>query len=206
MRDYGKISVGNPHKTFFTADPHFFHASIIGLCGRPFSSINEMNETLVRHWNAVVPRDGVVFVLGDMFWKGNGIEPCVKLMDRLNGVKYLVAGNHDTFPREEYLKMGFANAWDYLEAHINKQLVVCCHYPFLEWAGFYRGSWHLHGHSHGRGSHFSARVMDVGVDANNYMPVFWSKIQRELADGMELDEMMMKEKGNTHKHRPYEFD
>lgn len=48
------------------------------------------------------------------------------------------------------------------------------------WNGFYHGSWHLHGHVHGRGSNFSFRVMDVGVDANNYFPVSWEQVQKRL--------------------------
>lgn len=205
MRNYTKIAVENPHALFFTADPHFFHEGILKNCQRPFKNAQEMNEALIRNWNAVVPKNGQVFVLGDMFWKQGDLEKCVKVMDRLNGKKWLIAGNHDGFGREDYLEMGFEDARDYLELSVNKQHVICSHYPMLEWNGFYHGSWHLHGHVHGRGSHFSFRVMDVGVDANNYFPVSWHEIERQLTGGMELDQEGMRERGEKGYHRVYTF-
>lgn len=186
----------------------FFHANSITLCPRPFKNVDEMNETLIRNWNAVVPRNGEVFVLGDMFHKIGETEKCARIMERLRGTKYLVAGNHDKFSKEEFLALGFEDAWDYLEIYVKrdkKRLLVCSHYPLLEWNGFYRGAWHLHGHAHGKGSHFSARVLDVGVDAQNYTPVSFLQIEKKLADGWELDQMLMQERGSTIMHRPYVF-
>lgn len=206
MKNYTRIKVGNPELLFFTSDPHFFHERIIEHCARPWKDAQEMGEALIRNWNAVVPRNGDVFVLGDMFWKRGDIEKCVRVMERLNGRKWLVAGNHDLFARDDYLEMGFEDARDYLELGLGWQHVVCSHYPILEWNGFYHGSWHLHGHVHGRGSHFSFRVMDVGVDANNYMPVPWRDVVKNLEGGMELDEQAMRERGNIHWHQPYTFE
>ena len=55
----------NPDKLYFTADTHFFCDK--ALSHRPqFTSIEEMNEELIRRWNETVPEDGVVFHLGDI--------------------------------------------------------------------------------------------------------------------------------------------
>src|ERR1017187_8378616 len=51
--------------TWFTADQHFGHKRIIELSGRPFGSVEEMNEAVVDRWNAVVAPDDLVWVLGD---------------------------------------------------------------------------------------------------------------------------------------------
>lgn len=201
-----KMVASNPDKTFFTADPHFFHANSIELCKRPFNSIEEMNKSLIRNWNAVVPREGEVFVLGDMFWKKQEKDTYAAVMDSLNGKKYLVMGNHDHLTPEEYLQIGFSGAWHYLDVVVEKQRLACFHYPILEWAGFYQGSWHLHGHVHGRGSHFSKRVMDVGVDCNYYTPVHWKEIKRRLADGFQKDQEAMLARGDTMRHCPYVFE
>jgi calcineurin-like phosphoesterase family protein len=79
--------------TFFTADHHFGHARIIELCDRPFSSIEEMNETLIDKWNAVVKPGDTVWHLGDVAM--GPITQSLSLISRLNGHKYLVPGNHD---------------------------------------------------------------------------------------------------------------
>lgn len=205
MKNYARIKIEDPELLYFTADPHFFHEGIIGHCERPYKNAEEMGEALIRNWNAIVPRNGKVFVLGDMFWKKGDMDKCAKVMNRLNGRKWLVAGNHDLFNREDYLEMGFEDARNYLELRADYKDVICCHYPILEWNGFYHGAWHLHGHVHGRGSHFSFRVLDVGVDANNYMPIPWRNVKKSLDGGWELDEQAMRERGNTHKHQPYDF-
>jgi len=81
-------------QTFFTADPHFGHARIIELCGRPYVTTKEMNNDLAARWNSVVAEDDTVYVLGDVAL-GQPVTDSLKHIRRLNGTKYLVAGNHD---------------------------------------------------------------------------------------------------------------
>ena len=39
---------------FIIGDPHFWHRAIINYCNRPFETVEEMNETLIKNWNKVV--------------------------------------------------------------------------------------------------------------------------------------------------------
>lgn len=41
-------------KTFYISDTHFDYEKIITLTKRPFSTVEEMNETMVERWNSVV--------------------------------------------------------------------------------------------------------------------------------------------------------
>lgn len=175
-----KIQIGSPKDLFFTADPHFFHRRVIEYCQRPFSDAEEMTEALINNWNSVVPKNGQVFVLGDMFWVKHGRERCKEVMDRLNGRKWLVAGNHDYFSPEAYREIGFEDAVDYLDVNVQGQRVMLFHYPVERWNGWNRGYWHLHGHVHGRGNP-APRRMDVGVDCNNYFPFSWEQIAERLS-------------------------
>lgn len=68
---------------------------------RPFSSVEEHDETIIANWNKVVPKDAKVYVLGDVAQKKSDIAK----IGRLNGSrKILIAGNHDIYPSSEYLK------------------------------------------------------------------------------------------------------
>lgn len=50
---------------WFISDTHFSHNNIIRYTGRPFQSVDEMNEKLIENWNALVEPQDIVFFLGD---------------------------------------------------------------------------------------------------------------------------------------------
>lgn len=78
---------------FVTSDTHFSHARISELAGRPYATVDEMNDDLVRRWNDTVSPSSVVLHLGDVAL--GPIEESIGLTARLNGRKLLVPGNHD---------------------------------------------------------------------------------------------------------------
>ena len=41
-------------KVFFIADLHFGHKDVIAFDNRPFRNVEEMEEEMIRHWNAKV--------------------------------------------------------------------------------------------------------------------------------------------------------
>src|SRR6478735_2856912 len=79
---------------FFTSDTHFYHERIISLSNRPFKDVDHMNEMIVLNWNSKVGADDTVYHLGDVMLGQNFVEH-LPLLDRLNGHKILVVGNHD---------------------------------------------------------------------------------------------------------------
>lgn len=82
---------------WFTADTHFGSSRTLTLSRRPFSTVADMDSTLVENWNSVVKSSDVVYHLGD-FGDPNFIFS-------LNGSKiYLIPGNYDTLDVREELK------------------------------------------------------------------------------------------------------
>ncbi len=50
---------------FYISDLHLGHYNVIKMCNRPFSSVEEMDETLINNWNAAVHDEDDVYILGD---------------------------------------------------------------------------------------------------------------------------------------------
>lgn len=92
-------------KVFIISDTHFGHSRIIQYCNRPFASVEEMDETMIKNWNETVTNNDVVLHLGD-FGLGKK-EYIASIVKRLNGKKILVMGNHDTWSEQTYRDMGF---------------------------------------------------------------------------------------------------
>ena len=73
----------NKNKVFFTSDTHFSHSDCIKYDGRPFKDATEMNNTIIANWNKKVPKDGIVFHLGDLGMPPLGV--LVNILYSLNG-------------------------------------------------------------------------------------------------------------------------
>jgi len=171
-------------KLFFTSDSHFNHAKMIlpTYCDRPFKDAEDMNSELIRRWNKKVPKDGIVFHLGDFAW--GSTTGAQKLLESLNGTIHLVIGNHDkTVLKKQYTRDLFESIQHYVKIRIGDkdaiggkgyQEIVLMHYPILAWDKIRHGAWHLFGHEHGNFKHHTSHgheshqaCIDVGVD-NEY--------------------------------------
>lgn len=139
--------------TKYIADWHYNHKNSIAFDNRPFASVDEMNAVLVRNWNASVSPEDTVYILGDMFWCG--AETAVKVLEKLNGTKVLVKGNHGNQKSPEF-KGYFKQITDYLEIEDDGRHVVLCHYPIPCFKNHEEGWFHLYGHVH---FSFEERIM-----------------------------------------------
>ncbi|MBQ9468011.1 MAG: metallophosphoesterase family protein [Clostridia bacterium] len=129
---------------FFIADTHFFDRYCIKFDGRPFANVEDMNETLIRNWNAAVGEGDRVFVVGDYSY-GNGAD-LVSTAQRLKGKKILIRGNHDN---DVNLKYAFDEIYDFLEVRLDNATVVLCHYPLSSFKDMQKGGTvHIYGHVH----------------------------------------------------------
>lgn len=167
---------------FFSADLHAGHRVMLGPgVGRPFASVQEMDEYLLEAWNAKVQTADTVYLLGDVCLCGSGRAKW--FLSQLQGTIHLIRGNHDRKLANRLLRR-FATVQDYLELRRGPQLpmLVLCHYPLLSWNKSHWGSWHLHGHSHG-GIPFTPRKkrLDVGIDNSpDFAPFALAQIEALL--------------------------
>ena len=161
---------------YYTGDLHLGHANVIRLCGRPFQTVEEMDEVLIENWNRRVGAKDSVYILGDLIFRA--VQPPEVYLRRLNGKKHLVIGNHDRdwFRRPE--------AGSYLESVHNMLFLsdgdrkcTLCHYPMMAWP-HQRKSYMVFGHiHHDMNVEFwpliqrSPFLLNAGVDINHFMPV-----------------------------------
>ena len=148
-----------------TSDLHFGHANILKFNPdtRKYSDVQDMTKKMIAEWNSKVSQADEVYVLGD-FAFCNAKDAAV-IANRLNGKKYLIAGNHD---KKNLASKQFADCFewvkDYHEMNYNGKFVIMMHYALRVWNKAHHGSYHLYGHSHGS-LPGEGRSMDVGVDA-----------------------------------------
>ena len=135
---------------YYISDLHFFHANALNFDKRPFSTVDEMNDYIVQHWNKKVTNNDVVYILGDVSLL-HGKEKLIELVAILKGKKVLIQGNHDILKDYRYKQL-FYEIHDYQEItdHIKGQSynLVLSHYPILMWKNQHRGSILLYGHKH----------------------------------------------------------
>ena len=158
--------------TFFTADTHFGDSHILRQRGQAFASIAEHDEALIGRWNETVASTDEVWHLGD-FASNASRTLCADIFVRLNGIKRLVRGNHDT---NRVLDLPWADAAlesariTVADGGGTERKFFLAHYAHRAWPGLWRGTRHLFGHTHATlpDTRFSC---DVGVDAWDFRPV-----------------------------------
>ena len=80
---------------YFISDLHFQHNLVSSLRG--FDTPEAHDEALIKAINKRVTPKDELFILGDITFNANrkGWRENLALVDRLNGVKHLIVGNHD---------------------------------------------------------------------------------------------------------------
>lgn len=182
--------------TWYTSDPHYYHANVITYCSRPYASVEEMNESLVLNWNNLVQPDDIVYCLGDF---SLAIRPVETFSQRLMGNKKLVPGNHDwCHPANKKARGGklqkwidkyTENGWEVLPIHHELNIEGCarvnmCHMPYkgdstddryqnyrMEDDGRVLICGHVHQHWQTKFTPKGTLMVNVGVDVWDLKPI-----------------------------------
>lgn len=117
---------------YITSDLHFNHNKFFCYISRGFKSVEEMNNAIVKRWNAVITNEDDVYILGDLMLNDN--DDGMELLESLNGRLHIIFGNHDTGTRQELYKgarnvveiCGYVTVIKY-----KKYVFYLSHYPTL---------------------------------------------------------------------------
>lgn len=193
--------------TFFTSDLHFGHKNVIKFDNRPFSSVEEMDDTLIENWNTKVDNKDIVYILGDVSWYKD--QETADILHKLKGHKILIKGNHDRVHGQ--VRKQFDNVTSYDEIILDKNKhIVLCHYPILFFNRHRYGSYMFYGHVHNsldwlriesyrreiEAEGISFNAYNVGTMVQNYEPVNFDEIiknyERQQEMIKELKENLLK--------------
>lgn len=188
-----KITLEEGQKLFFTSDTHINHKNICRgttswtgdlLRTRNFDSLDDMNFTLINNINSKVGKDDILIHLGDFSFGGHQHIPVFRDQIFCNNVIFIL-GNHDEHIQKNtsnYQAL-FSSVHHYLELEVVRKVhqifgvqpvrhFVLSHFPIASWNKMGKGWMHLHGHVHFTNDKKvgPGKMLDVGVDGNDYMP------------------------------------
>jgi calcineurin-like phosphoesterase family protein len=166
-------------ETFVISDTHFGHANIIKFLDknnnniRPFSDVEEMDSYMIEKWNSVVKDGDRVYHLGDVVIN----RRCLPILDKLNGKKVLIKGNHDIFRLRDYVKY-----FDDIRAYkvIPEYGIIMSHIP-IHPESLKRWKLNIHGHLHNNKLD-DPKYKNVSVECINYTPLNLKELTNEVKD------------------------
>lgn len=172
------VKVRDPRE-FIIGDNHFYDSNIINYC-RDFASVLEMNEYMVENWNSVVENNDTIFVLGDFFDFSNCTETqAIEILNRLNGRKILIVGNHDK-GYEEFYRSNGVEVIDY--TIVKDGFWFLSHEPmFVTEAAPYANIF-AHVHTNPMYRTVSSRSFCASAERHDYTPVPLSEAKRMVVE------------------------
>lgn len=182
---------------FVISDTHFGHTNSWekfklpnGKPLRPFTSTEEMDETMIERWNAKVKQQDTVYHLGDVVIN----KKYLHLVSRLNGRKILVRGNHDIFGDDDYYNVGFEQIHG-VRVFVDK--FILSHIPLHPDCVTDRFRVNVHGHLHSNEvtnghdlyetmrtgkevKRIDPRYLCVSVEHTNYEPLSFEEVEARI--------------------------
>ena len=162
---------------FFISDLHFGHKNFCkGLRGM---TSEESDELIINNWNKTVSKRDVVYILGDIVMEDP--RKVKEYMQRLNGIKYVVGGNHDT----RQVCKALSEIGIPVMGCVEYKGYICTHIPIMaSETHFFKGNIHGHIHLKGKTDDFvyeptepTGRYYNVNCEFHNYTPIPFEEIE-----------------------------
>ncbi len=175
---------------WITSDLHFCHDKDFIYGARGFSSVNQMNETIINNWNELICPEDDIYVLGDIMLDDNvkGIE----CWNQLIGNKHIILGNHDSTTRVKLYKQcprTRVEGYGLLKRYKEHSFFLS-HYPTLTWNNddnnlLKNRVINLCGHVHTADRYYDSDkglIYHVELDAHNNRPITMDSVLNDIID------------------------
>ena len=161
-------------KIWLIGDTHFYHRNIIDYCDRPFETVEEMNNFLIKNWNFCIGKNDIVYMMGDFALCGK--DKIIEIGKKLNGRKRLILGNHDGASLSTYREAGFEYIYDH--PIILDDFFIISHTPqFTQNNGVYVNI-HAHTHNDPKFKRISTHSFCTSVELNDYKPILFEEVKK----------------------------
>lgn len=175
---------------YVIADTHFGSYSVANICNRPFKTLKEMDETMIKRWNHAVKENDIIYHLGDfaeddVFRLSENVK---KYKARLNGRIRIILGNHDRgVPYSVWSGLGFDRVYD--QPVVIDNFVILSHEPLYlnDLANSNAKAYlNIHGHVHGN-FYANSHYVNVCVDKTHFFPVNLDKLIADTAEKIKTE-------------------
>ncbi|WP_312370744.1 metallophosphoesterase family protein [Lachnoclostridium sp.] len=180
--------------TYFTADLHFGYKNILKFRTQ-FTDVERMDSFILSMWNQKVGDEDEVYILGDLTHQSIDANTTVNYIEKLNGKKHLIVGNHDLHLLKDSKMRHYFKSIDWMKIiKLDDKMLTLSHFPIVEWTDSHRNvgegkSLHLYGHTHDSKTEgvyeFLKKnypyALNVGVDINHFEPVTLEECKRNNA-------------------------
>jgi calcineurin-like phosphoesterase family protein len=170
------------YNIFFASDYHFRHQKPYNTFKRPdgrflryeFANAEECDEAMIERHNAVVKNNDRIYMVGDIAFHKRDLP----LLDRMNGRKVLIKGNHDLCELKDYLPY-----FDDIRGVHQFAGMVITHIP-IHPDSLARWGFNVHGHLHSNrvmtafGAKVDDRYFNVSVEQINYTPISLEEVKK----------------------------
>ena len=136
----------------FIADPHLSHLNMA--LKRGFKNIEEHDEHFISQWNSVVSKRDTTYILGDVTMEKSAPY---HLLDRLNGIKHVVMGNHER--RQDVRKL--LEHVDSVSGMVSYKGLILTHCPIHPMELDDRYHKNIHGHIHKKQVVFGKGIWNI---------------------------------------------
>ncbi len=166
-------------KIFLTSNQQFGRPSALKTNKRPFDSMTDMHDFMIKQWNSTVSKKDAVFVLGNFVWDPEIGE---QVLAALNGEIYVIEGEYDRASEEIVeLKKHDDKKIRFISDGIKKMLKtksVLSYWPLADWPKKKQGFISFIGHPNYKKykSSHKSKIVNVCCDAWDFKPIDLTKL------------------------------
>jgi calcineurin-like phosphoesterase family protein len=163
---------------FFISDTHFGDTDMTVITNpnngkplRPWRTVEEHDEALIENWNKVVKPNDKVYHLGDVAMPRKSLH----ILDRLNGKKVLIRGNHDIYSLKDYSKYFYDIRGMFVMPNTGMVLTHAPIHPSCR----ERFGCNIHGHIH-EGEIWDTFYTNICVEKIDFTPISFEDLESEV--------------------------